>query len=179
VSEPVSNGTVTRWHEAPTSRGCVSTVDVVEGDKKARKEGTMSAQQGTIVGRGTRIPTWPVLAALVGVLAFSIGALLPREGTTQLVPIDRVTSLQVRENSSAAVREQGTLAVLNPADFAGTGLAARERHEALGKLDTSYAQNAADFAGNGTAARERYDTIGKLDANAPIKIGDFDCHQCL
>jgi hypothetical protein len=119
----------------------------------------MSAQQGTLVGRSTtQIPTWPVFIALVGVIAISIGVLLPREGTRELVPVESVTRVQMLENSSAAVREQGRTFALDPADFAGASADALARYEALAKL-------------GGPAFAE--------PGGRPIMIGDTVCHQCL
>jgi hypothetical protein len=124
----------------------------------------MSAQQGTLVGRRTtQIPTWPVIVALVGVIAFSVGTLLPQEGSRELVPVESVTPVQVLENSSAAVREQGATFAgatfdLDPADFRGTSAQVLARYEALVKL-------------GGHALAQ--------PGGRPITIGDTVCHQCL
>lgn len=130
----------------------------------------MSAQQGTIVGRGaTRIPSSLIVIVLAGVLAFSVAALI-RASTTGSANVLDPSGLASSETSARERHDAlGRLVAvdpLDPADFAGSGTAARERHKALGRLATVDPLTPSDFASGGTSARERHEALGRLDAAA-------------
>jgi hypothetical protein len=100
----------------------------------------MSAQQGTAVGRRVlHVPTLPIIAASVGVFALLAVAVLVQRSTNEFRPI------------------------LNTADLATSGVAIRERHEALGGLGAVFTVNPADLATSGVAIRERHEALGGLD----------------
>src|SRR6266511_5127833 len=103
-----------------------------------RKEEAMSAQGGTLAGRGTmHLPIWPVAALVVAAIAAAIGmSVLGGAGETRFVT--SVTDAERFANSTAAVREQGavlpaipSIRAIDPAILEQSSAAVREQGAVL------------------------------------------------
>jgi hypothetical protein len=103
-----------------------------------RKEEAMSAQGGTLAGRGTmHLPIWPAAALVVAAIAAAIGmSVLGGAGETRFVT--SVTDAERFSNSTAAIREQGavlpaipSIRAIDPAILEQSSAAVREQGAVL------------------------------------------------